>query len=167
MPKLWAVYNSRAQKRKAYVIISQHGDGRIVAGAIKRLGIDSIDGSSTKGGRDALNRAVDLLNEGSTVIITPDGPRGPIYQSKAGVIRMAQKTGIPISPSALYAESKWEFSSWDKMFLPKPFSRVVLALGEKMKIEAEMTSEEFEAAQRMLNAKINELTELCKQAINT
>lgn len=167
MPYIWTDnLRRRDGSSKAYVMISQHGDGRIVAGAIRLLGLRSIDGSSSRGGKEALHRCVDLLlKEKSDVIMTPDGPRGPVYQSKPGVVRIAQLSGAPITPCALVAEKKWTFRSWDKMFLPKPFSRVVIAVGESILVTSDLSEDEFLAAQKAVDQSLNALTEQCEQSL--
>ena len=124
-----------------HVLISEHRDGRLIARAIRHMGIDSVAGSSSNRGKEAFWELVTKFQEGSHVAITPDGPKGPRHKAKAGIVRLAQETNQWIQPMAIYAERVWEFKSWDRMFLPKPFSRAILVLGEKIEIPENM---EFE-----------------------
>lgn len=131
--------------RKIYTLISAHQDGRLIAECVSWLGIDNVPGSSTRLGRGASRQLVKLIRSGSHVVITPDGPRGPLYVCKVGVIKLAQLTGAPIYPIAFSASSSWAFSSWDKMILPKPFSKIRYALTHPIRVpQGELTDAEVE-----------------------
>ncbi|MFZ9114951.1 MAG: lysophospholipid acyltransferase family protein [bacterium] len=126
MPWLYLNRRSKDQNLPMTVLISQHRDGQLVARVMKCLGIDSIAGSSTRGGREALFKLIALLQrKGSQISIAPDGPNGPQYIVKEGLMRIAQRSGSLIYPTTYSAESYCRFSSWDGMILPKPFSRAV------------------------------------------
>jgi lysophospholipid acyltransferase (LPLAT)-like uncharacterized protein len=88
----------RWRQRKAYMLISQHGDGRVIAAAVRLLGIDSVAGSSSRGGMAAVRELVRRSRQGSDLGITPDGPRGPRYVCKEGVASLALLSGRPIYP---------------------------------------------------------------------
>lgn len=148
-----------------FALISQHGDGRIAAAAMRSLGISSIAGSSTRGGREALLALVDTIKGGDHVAITPDGPRGPIHEVKPGAIRLAQKTGAEITPVALAADRSWRFKSWDKMFLPKPFSHVGLVFGEPLAVPEILSTEQFDALREELAHRLNTATRVAEQLI--
>ncbi len=165
MPYIWLAHKENGKAKPIYVLISQHGDGRIIAGTIGHLGLSSVAGSSSKGGSEALKKLVKICKDGNHVVFTPDGPKGPIYKSKPGVVRLAQLTGVPITPMALYAEKKWVFKSWDKMFIPKPFSKMGLALGEEIPVPRDLSEEEFEKIQLQVDEALNELTDRCRKAV--
>ncbi|MCB0318027.1 MAG: lysophospholipid acyltransferase family protein [Bdellovibrionales bacterium] len=116
--------------RNIYMLISQHRDGRLVASAVERLGIKTIAGSSTRGGKEAIFRLAAKIRKENFVAITPDGPRGPRHKVKDGVIRLAQLTGAPIYPVAIEVKRAWEFSSWDRMRLAKPFTKATRVIGD-------------------------------------
>jgi lysophospholipid acyltransferase (LPLAT)-like uncharacterized protein len=46
-----------------------------------------------------------------------------------GAILMARIAGVPIIPVGCAAERAWYLDRWDDFMVPKPFSRVVLAIG--------------------------------------
>lgn len=167
MPYIWLSHKENGKAKPIHVLISQHGDGRIIAGTIELLGLSSVAGSSSKGGSEALRKLVEITKKGCHVVFTPDGPKGPIYKSKPGVVRLAQLTGVPITPMALYADRKWIFKSWDRMFLPKPFSKVAIGLGEEIPVPRELSEEDFTNIQNRLDIALNELTERCQKAVES
>jgi len=82
----------------SHVLISQHGDGEIIARIIARFGHEAVRGSSTRGGAGALRALIKLGRSGKDVVVTPDGPKGPRQVAKLGVIQLAKATGLPIVP---------------------------------------------------------------------
>lgn len=90
----------------AHVLVSQHGDGEIIARIIARFGHRAIRGSSTRGGAGALRALIKLGRSGRDVVVTPDGPKGPRQVAKAGVIQLAKATGLPIVPLAFACSKK-------------------------------------------------------------
>ncbi len=149
---------------EGYTLISKHKDGRIAAKAIESFGIKNIPGSSSYGGREALKLLVKTL-ENSHAIITPDGPRGPIYKVKGGVIRMAQLSGRKIIPLAAYTSSYWTFKSWDKMKFPKPFSKGKIGFGDPIDIPRKLTMEEWNSKREEVESAINELSSRIKDSL--
>ena len=90
----------------AHVLISQHGDGEIIARIIARFGHGAVRGSSTRGGASALRALIKLGRSGRDVAVTPDGPKGPRHVAKLGVIQLAKATGLPIVPLAFACSKK-------------------------------------------------------------
>jgi lysophospholipid acyltransferase (LPLAT)-like uncharacterized protein len=58
-----------------------------------------------------------------SIVITPDGPRGPVYQIQEGIIHLAQLTGRPIIPISNFTRWKIRLRSWDRFQIPLPFAR--------------------------------------------
>ena len=135
--------------RKAKVIISDHKDGEIFTRVISHFGIGAIRGSSSKGAVRALMNAFSELKNGTDVVITPDGPRGPIYSVADGAVTIAQKKNLKIYALNYEANRFWQFKSWDQMILPKPFSRINYSLSEPLDI-ADMELESAKEAIRNL-----------------
>ncbi|NGX43438.1 MAG: hypothetical protein K940chlam7_01735 [Chlamydiae bacterium] len=79
----------------------------------------------------------ELENNDEIMIITPDGPRGPIYKVKPGIAIAAQKTGASVIPMSWSTNKYWELPTWDKLMLPKPFSTINVTLGEPISIQNE------------------------------
>lgn len=90
----------------SHVLISQHGDGEIIARIIARFGHEAVRGSSTRGGAGALRSLIKLGRSGKDVVVTPDGPKGPRQVAKLGVIQLAKATGLPIVPLAFACSKK-------------------------------------------------------------
>ena len=115
-------------KRRAKVIISDHKDGEIITRVISHFGIGAIRGSSFKGGARALMGAIKEIKNGTDVIITPDGPRGPYHSVADGAVVIAQKQNAQIQILNYEASKFWQLKSWDKMIIPKPFSEISYTL---------------------------------------
>jgi len=148
-------YRSR-QKRPLYMLISQHGDGRLIAFAIKLLGIQSVAGSSSRRGVAATLELMRRLDEGVSIGITPDGPKGPRQVCKKGVVTLAQQAGIAVQPVTYSIEERWVIPSWDRMIVPRPFSRGVVVFAEPIKIGAE---EDRNEARVRIQESLNCITE--------
>lgn len=121
-------------KRRAKVIISDHKDGEIITRVISHFGIGAIRGSSFKGGARALMGAIKEIKNGTDVIITPDGPRGPLHSVADGAVILAQRLNLDIYALNYEASSFWKFRSWDEMALPKPFSRINYSLSAPLNL---------------------------------
>ncbi len=143
-----------------YVMISKHTDGRLIARTVKFFGINSVAGSSSEGGKEALLAQIDLVRSGNSAVITPDGPRGPIYKLKKGVVQLAIATQAPIIPIAFGTKSYWQFSSWDRMILPKPFARGTFFIGKPLILKKNLTEQEISTALQHLESEMNSLMNL-------
>ena len=139
-------------KRRAKVIISDHKDGEIITRVISHFGIGAIRGSSFKGGARALMGAIKEIKNGTDVIITPDGPRGPLHSVADGAVILAQRLNLGIYALNYEASSFWKFRSWDEMVLPKPFSRINYSLSAPLNLEGLGLEEGKEAIRRLLFA---------------
>lgn len=148
-------YSSR-EKRPLYMLISQHGDGRLIAWAIKLLGIQSVAGSSTRRGVAATLELMRRLEEGASIGITPDGPKGPRHVCKKGVVTLAQQAGITVQPVSYSVEERWVIPSWDRMIVPRPFSRGVVVFGEPLRVGAD---EDRNEARVRVQESLNRITE--------
>lgn len=125
---------------KATVMISKSRDGEIPAAFAKTYkGIDVIRvGHQNR--HDALHKAVHTLSSNHILIITPDGPKGPVYEVKPGVIFCAHKTGAHIIPMGWRASRSIRLNSWDKLCIPLPFSTVTVTFGAPIAFSEEASS---------------------------
>ncbi len=130
----FAFRHFRLKEKRAFVMISHHKDGDYIAKIIEFYGLNSVRGSTSRGASGALKAAFKVLDENDDIIITPDGPRGPYRSISDGAILLAQKKNVKIRILNYEASRFWQFKSWDKMILPKPFSRVVYSLSEPLDI---------------------------------
>ena len=125
-------------------IISKSRDGELITQVAIRLGIRPVRGSSSSGGREALEAIVNDLAVNPFAIHAVDGPRGPRHIVKAGLIRMAQLSGVPIFPVYISVSRAWVLNSWDHFMIPKPFSRILVHWDDPISVPAEMDKEAFE-----------------------
>lgn len=112
------------------IMISQSRDGQLIAGVAKKTGWHTARGSSSKGGKTAMEAMIRHLTKYRFGAHVLDGPTGPIGKVKAGAIKMAQDTNALVVPCYITPEKAWFFNSWDRFMLPKPFSKVTLTFGD-------------------------------------
>lgn len=126
-------------------LVSASRDGEMIADVTQRFGFDVVRGSSSRMGASALRELGEVLASGRDVLITPDGPRGPVYQLGPGIIFLAQKTGAPVVPVNMEYSSCWRVKSWDRFIIPKPFSKVRIIIGPPQRIGSTTSDGEFES----------------------
>lgn len=126
----WIYFNEFALNTKYASIVSEHGDGEVASATLERMGIVTLRGSTSKGGAKALKKAISFIKKGGSIIITPDGPRGPRHSVADGAVAIAQIAKMPIIAVSCRASLAWNLKSWDKMFIPKPFSKIEFYVGE-------------------------------------
>lgn len=126
---LLPVLGSARWKKPIVVMVSRSKDGELIAQALAWYGVESARGSSSKGGSAALREMIRDARAGKNIAFTPDGPRGPARILKDGLVYAAQATGLPIVPLAFDARAKKRLSSWDRMLIPRPFTRGVCVYG--------------------------------------
>lgn len=110
--------------RSVYGLVSPSKDGAWLEAFFSLIGIRAVRGSSNKLGREAVTALVDVMRAGHDIGITPDGPRGPIYEFKAGGLVVARRVQAPVLLVGCAYEASWQLKSWDRFHLPRPFSRV-------------------------------------------
>jgi hypothetical protein len=129
----------------ATILISQSFDGELITRILELFGYHTVRGSSTRGGQQGLMGLNRVLDEGTPAIFTADGPRGPIYRTKMGPVKLAQLTGAPIGAFHLQPQKAWIMRSWDRFFVPKPFSRIAVSWGQWTIVSEEATNDELPA----------------------
>lgn len=130
---------------KYTMIISESKDGEIVAVTCEKLGHQPSRGSSTRGGKKALLEMVRNVKSGIPGALTVDGPKGPPQIVKPGVIELARLANCAIVPMSPYPEKFWVIKkSWDQFRIPKPFSTIVIAIGEPTFVTDEITKDNFD-----------------------
>ncbi len=120
------------RKFRCSILISRSFDGELITRTLRLLGYDAVRGSSSRGGAAGLLALQDVIERGLPVVFTADGPRGPIYQTKTGPVKLAQMTGHAIGSFYLLPERAWVLKSWDRFLIPKPFSRVAVSWSRKV-----------------------------------
>lgn len=115
------------RKYRCIVVISRSFDGELIARTLGVLGFETVRGSSSSGGAAALLAMQEIVAGGFAVAFTADGPRGPIYETKMGPVKLSQMTQQEIDSFYLLPERSWTLNSWDRFLIPKPFSRVIVS----------------------------------------
>lgn len=123
--------------RQISVLVSEHGDGEIIARILSDFGFRLVRGSTSRGAARALIAVDRELRAGFDVGITPDGPRGPRHSVAPGALLAAHRAGVSLMPLAAKASAFWQLGSWDRFLIPKPFARVTVAYGDPTPVVAE------------------------------
>ncbi len=116
------------------VIASRNFDGEWIARIISRFGYTTARGSSSRGAVGALVQMRRDMAAGRPAAFTVDGPRGPLHRVQPGCVWLARATGRPILPVHIEADRGWTLGSWDRTQIPKPFSTVVVCIGEGLHV---------------------------------
>ena len=140
-----------------HMLISAHRDGQIIAEAIAYFGVQSISGSTRRGGSAALRRMLKRLEAGECVGITPDGPRGPAMTVSSGIVNLARLASVPIVPIVCATSRRKVLNSWDHFHLALPFGRGVFLWGEPVEIASDLDPTGLEDARHRLETRMNEM----------
>jgi lysophospholipid acyltransferase (LPLAT)-like uncharacterized protein len=114
------------RRHRFVVMTSQSRDGEYIARFIQRFGYGVARGSATRGGVTAGGSMARLMDAGCPAAFTADGPKGPAHKSKMGPVLLARETGHPINPFTIVPLRCWRVRTWDRLQVPKPFTRAVL-----------------------------------------
>lgn len=129
------LYKNRGIKKTPYVMISMHKDGELISSNISFFGIKSIRGSTYEGSVKVLKEAFKTLDDKNDIFITPDGPRGPLKSISFGSYAIARKKEVKTIIFDYKLSSFWTLNSWDKLMIPKPFSKIYYMVGEPFLIK--------------------------------
>jgi len=110
--------------RIPHALVSASQDGAWLTAFFSLVGLRTVRGSSSRFGREAASELVGIMRAGHDIGLTPDGPRGPCYEMKPGVIIVPRRTGAPLLLIGGGFSSAWRLRSWDRFYVPLPFSRV-------------------------------------------
>lgn len=155
---------SRYARPDIWVLISKHADGQMIASACRQLGFQTVAGSSTRGGTEAVREMVSLGKVGH-LAITPDGPRGPRREMQPGVAFLASRTQMPVIPFGVACSCAHRFGSWDHFMLPWPFSRVVLVTREAVQVPENLDRDGLEAWRKLLETELSEANRMAEEIL--
>jgi lysophospholipid acyltransferase (LPLAT)-like uncharacterized protein len=114
------------RRRKVYALVSASKDGAWLAAFYRMIGIEPVRGSSSNHGREAARALIDQMRAGHDIGITPDGPRGPLYTVEPGVLVVTRRLHAPMVLLGIEYSRAWRLKSWDRFYVPWPFSTVTL-----------------------------------------
>jgi hypothetical protein len=129
IPWLSARLTAAHGARTIRVLASRSRDGELIARYVRRFGLQTIRGSSSRGGAAALRALAGALRAGDDVVVAPDGPRGPRHRVQAGLPALAALSGVPVIPLAFAAHPARRLATWDAFLVPAPFARGALVIG--------------------------------------
>lgn len=135
---IWGIY-ATATNKNHYTLISNHRDADVITEVTKKLPITCIRinrREPQKGFKEILK-----ASKNHPIGIAVDGPLGPIYKVHPGILSIAKYSKKPIR--FLFACSKKiTFSSWDKFWLPIPFTKKYIYLSKKFFFDTQKTTKE-------------------------
>jgi lysophospholipid acyltransferase (LPLAT)-like uncharacterized protein len=140
-----------------HMLISAHRDGRIIADAVAHFGVQTVTGSTRRGGSAALRTMVRTLAAGDCIGITPDGPAGPAMIASAGIVNVARLARVPIVPVTFAASRRRHMPSWDRMQIALPFSRGAFIWGEPIEIGTDLDEAGVERARRLVEQRMQDM----------
>lgn len=147
------------RNRGIIVLSSTSFDSEYTARCIQRFGFGIIKGSSTRGGIQALVGMIRMMKQGFAMAFTLDGPKGPRYEAKSGPVLLAKKTGNPLVPFVIECKRFWTIKSWDRLQIPKPFTRARLMVGEPVYVEQDARDDRLEEKRQELQTELDKLVE--------
>jgi lysophospholipid acyltransferase (LPLAT)-like uncharacterized protein len=153
------------QHRGIVVITSENFDGEWIARIIHRFGYGSARGSSSRGAVRALVQLKKLMAAGKPAAFTLDGPRGPARVAQPGAVFLSSVTGNPIIPFHIESDRHWTMRSWDRTQVPKPWSRVGIAIGAPFVVPPETGEEGLEAARQDLERRLASLENRARELL--
>ncbi|HLP16420.1 MAG TPA: lysophospholipid acyltransferase family protein [Bacteroidota bacterium] len=123
----WFFHRPTKKRGRVSALVSLSKDGSILASVLEAWGFRLVRGSSHIGGKEALSMMTREILAGSTLCVTPDGPRGPRHVMKAGAVLAARRAGVPLVIAGLAVKHKKVLTrSWDRFEIPMPFSEVCI-----------------------------------------
>ena len=140
------------KEKKINVLISTHSDGQLLSKTVKHFNIETITGSSSKGGSEAIRNIIKSLKSGISIGMTPDGPRGPRMKVNSAIIKIASLTGHKIVPLSYSVKKKFFLNSWDKFLVALPFGKGCFIWGKPIKIKKNISiNEDLKLSKRLEN----------------
>ncbi len=140
-------------------LVSASRDGAFLAAILGRFGVQTVRGSSSRRGPQALLELATWTERGYDIAITPDGPRGPRYIVQDGALALAQVTGLPTVPVSYHVNWKVRLKSWDRFQIPMPFSRCEITIGRTMCVPRESSAASRESLRQQLETEMRAITQ--------
>jgi hypothetical protein len=152
---------------KASFLVSASVDGEVPARIARAWGAEVIRGSANQTGALVLRDMREAMRRGVSIVTTADGPVGPKYEFKAGAVLMARIAAVPMVPLACAADRAWYLRRWDDFMIPKPFARVVLAVGEPLSVPGDTPLDRIEEYRVQMQQAVMSLMEESGHALES
>jgi lysophospholipid acyltransferase (LPLAT)-like uncharacterized protein len=157
--RLMLIGRTWPQGKPLGMVMSEHGDSRVLGAAYGKFVTRPIYGSTRKNATAALKGMVRALREGVSVGITPDGPRGPRMRCHPGIVEAARITGCPIIPAGWSTRNRLVAGSWDRFIIALPFGRGVVIYGDPIRVPRKLDEDERQALLEQVEISITAATD--------
>jgi hypothetical protein len=147
------------------VMSSNSYDGEYMGRIIRKFGFVAVKGSSSRNAVRALLGLRRALQQGWAVAFTLDGPRGPRYKVKPGPVALARSSGVPLTMFHIAVDRAWVLNTWDRLIVPKPFSRVLMRIGKLIPVPPDASNEDIERHQQELQDSLDRVREFAEANI--
>ena len=145
-------------------LVSPSKDGEILAAVLEQYGYEAIRGSSNDRNIQSLILMIKKLKQGYNIGLAADGPQGPIFRTKPGIVYMAMKTGKKIVPIGGAFKHKYVFQkAWDKFHFPYPFTRSAVVVGDPLAVPP---GADMETYSELIGQEINKVNERAEALLN-
>ncbi|ADE29597.1 lysophospholipid acyltransferase family protein [Rickettsia prowazekii] len=144
--------------RNVYALISPHLDGKILNALVGKFGCQVIVGSTNKNSIVALRNIIGKLSQGANIIVTPDGPKGPVYKVNSGITEIAYRYNKKLIPIVSSTSRCFRLKSWDKLIIPIPFGTIKIIVGSPLALVADKVKNHLN-----LEKQLKSLTESLKK----
>jgi lysophospholipid acyltransferase (LPLAT)-like uncharacterized protein len=145
------------------MLLSQHQDAEILSHVAHFAGLETVRGSTHRGGTAALRELLDR-GKGMSLAITPDGPRGPRRELAQGAIYLSSRLQVPLVALGIGYDRPWRNRrAWDQFAFPRPFSRCRAVLGPRTQVPPNLEREQIEEFRLWAERHLNQLTHLAEE----
>jgi lysophospholipid acyltransferase (LPLAT)-like uncharacterized protein len=148
------------------VMSSNSYDGEYMGRIIRKFGFVAVKGSSSRNAVRALLGLRRALKEGWAVAFTLDGPRGPRYRVKPGPVALARSSAVPLTMFHIAVERAWVLNTWDRLIIPKPFSRVLMRFEKLIPVPPDANDSELPRYEAELQAALDRCVEFAQANVD-
>lgn len=152
-------YYFRSTHSRWKILTSASLDGEMNARTMALFGYGVVFGSTFKNARKSLRELKRYIGDGFNAFMVADGSRGPANKMQAGAVMLSKLTGAPALPMTVSFSGYWRLNSWDRMIIPKPFSKVLVMFGEPVSAQSDCNSETLEEKRKELEKALMKLSE--------
>ncbi len=147
-------------------LASPHTDGKLITDIIKTMNYEVIEGSTNRNSMEAVRSIIKAISNRGKVVITPDGPRGPVYKVNSSITKIAYKYNKSLIPISCMASDYFELKSWDKMIMPKLFGNINVIFGSAVELTGNQRQDDqqLEFVMNNLNDQVTAMTK--KEKVN-
>lgn len=149
------------------VLISKHADGQILGSLIEAMGMGMVQGSTNRGGIEAVRKLIHDPEARRHLAVTPDGPRGPRRVVQPGLVYVASRAGMSVVCTGVGYHRPWRMGSWDRFAVPKPCSRAKLITGVPIVVPPGLKAAELETYRLRIQAEMDRLNAIAERWADT